>query len=30
LAAHLRNRDDVEVVIRHIEMESKFPEKVAS
>ena len=30
LAAHLRNRPDVEVVIRHIEMESKFPEKVAS
>jgi len=30
LAQHLRNRDGVEVVIRHIEMESKFPEKVAS
>jgi aminoglycoside/choline kinase family phosphotransferase len=30
LAQHLRNRDGVEVVIRHIEMESKFPKKVAS
>lgn len=29
LAQHLRNRDGVEVIIRHIEMESKFPEKVA-
>jgi len=30
LAQHLRSREGVEVVIRHIEMESKFPEKVAS
>jgi aminoglycoside/choline kinase family phosphotransferase len=29
LAQHLRNRDDVEAIVRHIEMESKFPEKVA-
>jgi hypothetical protein len=30
LAQHLRNREDVEVAVRHIEMESKFPGKVAS
>jgi len=30
LAQHLRNREDVEVAVRHIEMESKFPDKVAS
>jgi len=29
LAQHLRSREGVDVVIRHIEMESKFPEKVA-
>ena len=30
LAQHLRTREGVQVVVRHIEMESKFPDKVAS
>jgi aminoglycoside/choline kinase family phosphotransferase len=29
LAKHLRNRAGLEIVIRHIEMETKFPEKVS-
>ena len=30
LAQHLRNRDGVDVIVRHIEMESKLRDKVAS
>jgi len=29
LARHLRSASGVEVVLRHIEMEKNFPEKVA-
>ena len=30
LASHLRDRAGLQVVVRHIEMELKFPEKVSS
>jgi RNase adaptor protein for sRNA GlmZ degradation len=30
LARHLRNRDGLAVVVEHVEMAKKFPEKIAS